>query len=459
MKRKIINMEGSALVFTVIVFAALMILSTFTLSFMVTENTHALHHQNKTQAYYYARSGVEIVEEGLIEKLNSFSNDVAQQKEFVDRYNTPHEIDVDLEYLNSPIVVKNEMINGKKVLTVTSTVTHNSLNQTVKKGIYSTSSMISSQGFLPGAGELMIYLGDVAPQEKLNNGKSRFVPSEYVRKVPDDEKDNYKAYTFPNVDTDTYVVDFEDLEYDEFSNEYYFSTLTNTIDSSIDGIYIDGDLRLTNGIEFNGDFNIYVNGKLDVDGTIEFNGKTDLYVKETVYFGNNIDLKGFKSNNINQIRIFTYNELNEENSMTNFNYGTTSNNGKFRVYADLYINSGNINLGFPQDSMIDGHIVYNGTDNVNIKTNSNSYNDRLITGHIYAPFGTVNLGIHTYQVATILGGQIIADSINVFPNNVNQGNKFYENSTEGRIENNPIPIDITEGIDTNTIRYDSFFIE
>lgn len=454
--------KGSTLAFTIIIFAVLMVLGTFSLSFMLTENTQSLHHKNKAQAFYYARSGAEIVEKALIDRLISYGNDVAQQTDFVDRFDEPREIDVDLSYITNPVIVKNELINGKKIITITSTVIHQNITQTVKKGIYSTSSMTSTQGFMPGDGSLFVYLGDIVPQEKLNNGKSRSIPSQYVTKVPDDEKSSYKAHPFPSFPTGVpagYIDNFEAIKFDATNNRYYFDPLVNTIDNSIQGLYIDGDLNLTNGIEFNGSFNLYVNGNLSIDGTVKFNGQTNIYAKETVYFGNNLDLLGSKSNAVNQLRIYTYNSSSETNSMSNFNYNTTANNGKFKVQADLYVDSGNINLGFPQNAQIDGHVIYNGDDNVNIKTNSNSYNDRLITGSIYAPFGTIHLGISTYQVATVLGGQAIGNNINVYPNNVNQGNKFYKNSTEGRIENNPIPIDISEGIDTNTIRYESFFIQ
>lgn len=447
MKRNLRKREGSVLAFTIIAFAVLMILGTFIIGFMLTENFQSLNYNYKAQAFYHARSGAEIVEKGLITKLNSFGNDVAQQKGFVDRFDEPGEIDVNLDYFTGPVIVKNETINGKKILTITSTVTHRNITQTVKKGIYSTSSMISSQGFSPGSGELFIYLGDEAPREILNNGKSRSIPDEYVSKVPEEEKNIYKRHPFPHVDPDNY------------EKGYYFNPLENTIDSSISGLHIEGDLSLTDGMVFNGDFNLYVDGKLNIDGTVKFNGKTDIYIMETVHFEEYIDLQGSKSNGINQLRIYTYNTSDKTDSMTNFNYGTTANSGKFEVQADLYVDSGNINLGFPKDAQIDGHIIYNGNQNINIKTNSNNYGKRLITGSIYAPFGTVHLGIHTYQVAMALGGQVIGNSINVYPNNVNQGNRFYKNAVEGRIENNPMPVDLSEGIDTNTIRYESFFID
>lgn len=459
MKFKLKKRKGSVLSFIIIIFSVLTILGTFTVSFMVTENKQSIHYNNKAQAYYHSRSGAEIVEKALIERMNSFDNDVTKQKEFVDKFDVATEVDVDLDYLrNYPITVKTETLNGKKILTVSSTVTYQNITQTVKKGIYSTSSMISSQGFLPGSGELFIYLGDQVPQEKLNNGKSRSIPEEYVSKVPDEEKSRYKTQDI-EVNPDNYNEEFEFIEFDNVEREYYFKPGLNTIDDDSEGLYfIDGDLRLTNGVEFDGDFNIYIKGKLKIDGTVKFNGNTNIYVNETVDFGDDVDLQGAKSNSKNKLGIYIFNSLNKEISVTNYNFGTTSNNGKFKIQANLYVNNGNVNLGFPKDAVIDGHLVYNGNQDVNIKTNSNS-NDRLITGSIYAPLGTVQLGIYSYKIATILGGQVIGNSINVYPNNQNQGEKFYKSSTEGRIENNPIPIDITDGIDVDTIKYESFFID
>lgn len=56
---KLKNRIGSTLALTLMVFAVLMIFATFILSFMVTENKQAMYHQNKTQAYYIARSGAD----------------------------------------------------------------------------------------------------------------------------------------------------------------------------------------------------------------------------------------------------------------------------------------------------------------------------------------------------------------------------------------------------------------
>ncbi|MFY9214060.1 MAG: hypothetical protein WAO45_05010, partial [Tissierellaceae bacterium] len=69
--------KGSSLVLVLMVFSVLMVLSTFIVGFMVTENKQSLYHQHKTQAYYIARGGAVAVEaailkmdEAQIDKLN-----------------------------------------------------------------------------------------------------------------------------------------------------------------------------------------------------------------------------------------------------------------------------------------------------------------------------------------------------------------------------------------------------
>lgn len=69
--------KGSTLVMALMVFSVLMVLSTFIVGFMVTENKQSLYHQHKTQAYYIARGGAVAVEaailkmdEAQIDKLN-----------------------------------------------------------------------------------------------------------------------------------------------------------------------------------------------------------------------------------------------------------------------------------------------------------------------------------------------------------------------------------------------------
>lgn len=65
MNMKLKHRKGSTLALTLMIFAVLMIFGTFILSFMVTENKQAMYHQNKTQAYYIARSGAVAVREAV----------------------------------------------------------------------------------------------------------------------------------------------------------------------------------------------------------------------------------------------------------------------------------------------------------------------------------------------------------------------------------------------------------
>lgn len=63
---KIKREKGSALVMIIIMFVVLTIFSTFTLSFMVTENKQSINHEVKAKAYFVALSGAEIVNYELI---------------------------------------------------------------------------------------------------------------------------------------------------------------------------------------------------------------------------------------------------------------------------------------------------------------------------------------------------------------------------------------------------------
>ena len=67
MKKK--HNQGSAIVLTLLIFTVLLIFSSFTITFMVNENKQSIYQENKTQAYYIARSGA-IAVEAAIMKMN-----------------------------------------------------------------------------------------------------------------------------------------------------------------------------------------------------------------------------------------------------------------------------------------------------------------------------------------------------------------------------------------------------
>lgn len=421
--------NGSTLALTLIVFAVLMIFGTFILGFMVTENKQAMYHQNKTQAYYIARSGAEVVEAALNEQLQEHKMDLTKQKEIIDQYDDPgKEINIDLEYIDDPVLVKNEyMPNGRRVLTITSKATYRDISQIVKKVMYSEYSS-NIGGLIPPSGQLFLYLGDQYPQEyKKNNNGQRNIPPDYVSKVKEEDRGLYKKEQFSTI------------------NDW---TVPNDI-------IIAGELRGGNYQDVN---KILVDGNLIMDGDIYFTGDVDIYIKGTLYIKNGTRIIGDKKNNgiDNKLNIYVYNQNNEPVAVEDESYGVNSNNGNIFIVANIYVDNGNIFLGLSGSSRIDGHIIYNGDGEVHIKTNSNG-KERVITGSIYAPFGAVHLGINSYQLAASVSGQIIGDSISVYVNNPGKGDDFYKNSSRDRI-NSPIPIS-TEEIDLGSLKYNSFYVD
>jgi len=423
--------KGSTLALTIIIFAVLMIFATFTLGFMVTENKQAMYYQNKTQAYYIARSGAEVVEAALKEQLLSYGNDLDQHKQFIDVYDNPQEINLSLDNLDGPVVVVNEVINGRRVMTINASSTYNGVKESVKKVLYAHYTLKNDSGFLPG-GSLFVYLGDAKPQEYGKSGSTqRDIPPEYVTKVSEEEKVNYTKESFD-------LVNWDDVP--------------------------DGDVTISGGYSLpEGTSTVYVDGSLTLGtGDINLSGNVTIYVRENVVVLADTRIIGDIVDGENKLEIYVYNDNHTEVSpvisFVNYDYSVDHNSNYFVLKGNLFVEKGDINIGFSQSSYIEGHIVYNGTGNVRLKTNSNSYNqDRLITGSVYAPFGTIDVGIQSYKTAQQIGGQLIGDSINVYVNNSTQGYKFYDNSTAGRLDN-PIPIE-TEGVDLSTINYISIYQE
>lgn len=467
---KLKHRKGSTLALTLIIFAVLMIFASFILNFMVTENKQAIYYQNKTQAYYIARSGAEIVEAALEKQLLSYGSNISEHKKFIDNYNiTELKPNGQVIPLSIPgikeVTVSNEIINGKRVIAITSSAEYRGVEQSVKKILYSNIATKTIEGFSQNDGALFVYLED-DPVEYIesNDKKDRNVPKEYVSKVDEKDKDTYKEHPFPNIvdwnvknayDNEGYIYTESLPNFDERLGNGTLQLIYNKITGGkyklSDGnttLIIDGDLLIDGDVEFSGDVNILINGKLEIADKTTIKG--DKYTKTD---------KNGKTYDAYRLNIYIYNNLNSDVSFMNYDYNVSENSNNFSIVGNLYVNSGNINLGLSKNGYIDGHIIYNGTGNVNIKTNSNSYSqERIITGSVYSPFGIIQLGINSNQIASKIGGQFIGKTIKVFPSNNQQGEKFYQGSSgEGRI-NRPIPIDITEGIDFDNVKYESFYI-
>lgn len=432
------NRKGSTLALTLIIFAVLMIFATFILNFMVTENKQAMYYQNKTQAYYLARSGAEAVEEAIKTQLYNYSSDINNQKNFIDLYDTPgKEIFVDIDYLTGPVHVVNDEINGRRVITISSSAEYFGVQQTVKKALYSVYGFTNKSGHKPSWGELFLYLGDEHPYEHSN--KSRVIPPEYVKQIVGEEKLKYIAHPFKNM-TDMWYLSSSDTIANSWKISEGVYKMANGVygtEGKTTDIIIDGSLTITNEVDFKGNINIYVKDNAIIESGARLLGQVSGALGDQDYL----------------LNIFVYNTSNAD-----FGLVTNDTTKSLKIVGDIFVDRGKVDLSFHKDSLFDGNLTYNGTDYLNFSSTNNGNQVKLLTGSIYAPFSNVHLGIEEDKMAVIVGGQVIADSIDVYVNNNGKGDDFYKNSTKERI-GNPIPIDITQGIDTNSIKYESIYLE
>lgn len=430
---KIKREKGSALVMIIIMFVVLTIFSTFTLSFMVTENKQSINHEVKAKAYFVALSGAEIVENALIQQLKTYESNKTDQKSFLDLYVSPGKV-IPVNGVDGvkSVTVVYENIDGQNVLSVTSVGEVRGVQETVKKIIYSTETVLTSQNngqlLLPD-GQFLIYFSEGKGHESAQNTTST-LPNEVGLKVPDG-KNTYKDYPF-----------------DDISEELWTSQPNITVNDKLnESSYGEAD-KVTN---------IYVNGNLILDSSINFYGDVKLYVKGNLTINTNSNIVGQKGKSgeydINKLKIFVYNQQMQAFGLT------TQDKVKCTVVADLHVKQGIVNIDLGDPALIDGSIFYNGTSEFVFDTQSNSFNNKVLTGSIYAPNAMVKMGYddvkNNWKTAFQIGGKVIADQIHIYANNSAQLRRFYSESSKN--SNNLIPINTTENITVRTINYNSFF--
>lgn len=286
----------------------------------------------------------------MVKQLSSYSDNDVEQKKFIDLYNSPgKEITVLIDYIDGPILVVNEVKNGRRVMTIESNADYNGVKESVKKVLYSTESIITKTEngqFVPAGGELFIYLGDVKPKQiyKNNNGWA-FVPDSYVRKAKVEEISQYKVVPLPTIDNDNW-------------------SITNSVVNS--GKITSGEYSLPEGVT-----DIYVNGPLTIEGTIKFNGTVNIYVKDTLTIKNNTFITGETVNltegKLNKLNIYVYNSNDEINAVK------TDSSSNISIIGNLRVENGNIDISVHQDGYIDGHIIYNGNGEIRFSSNSNNF--------------------------------------------------------------------------------------
>lgn len=419
------NNNGSVLISTIMVFAVLSILAVSALGFMVTENKQSIYNQNKTQAYYIAKSGADTVEAALVSQLTTYSSNTSAQKLFIDVYNTAQNIDVDIDGITE-VIVKNETIGGNRVLTIESSAEYRSIEQTVKKALFSIVTQVDAddQGITISDAPLMYV--EKAHQET-NKGIAD-IPPHIASKVDD-------GVFLPHV--------FDDITEEQWNTESAYVT-----DNKINGGTIGAPETTTN---------IYVNGSLTLSGTVAFEGEVNLYVRGNLTINNNTVIYSdyLLENDITKylLNIYVYNESTPVGSM-----GLDTPLKLHLTYTgNLYVKQGEIDIDFHQDAYITGNIIYNG-HKIYIGTQSNNISNakKILAGSIYAPNSDIYIGFKNDKTAFILDGLIFGKNLYVYAKNNTQANKFYAAIVTGGTVN--IPVNTGSSANTRTVSYQSYFV-
>ena len=449
---KLRSREGSTLALTIIIFAVLMIFATFTMGFMVTENKQSIFYQNKTQAYYIAKSGADIIETALNQKLLSI-NDIDEHNIYIDQYVGGVDVGVDINGITNAVINK-ETLHGNPVLTITTTARYpnndNGVLQSVKKVMYNNRTFMASNFFIPNLdGRLFQFLDQDSsyhPKEVLNNGTFD-ISGVYASRATPETAQQYK-----NMAPLKPVTDFSG---DTIAQTWYVAASNSFITSQ--GSATIGTTGETT--------DIYVNGNLELSGNINFEGKVNIYVRDFLTLNSNTNiLSDFISstedglgNKLYDLNIFVYgsNLYSGKSLMTDPDANVGISN--FSMIGNLHVKTGKVDILFKNDSEIDGSIIYHGTDSFYFSSDDNGKSKgRIIGGSILAPNTQVDIGIETNKVEMAIGGFVIADKISVYANTSNHSNWFYEQSGQGnKIIQTEVPIESNELTNEN---YGSYYI-
>lgn len=382
------------MILVLMVFAVLMILSTFTLSFMLTENKQAINHQYRTQAYYIARSGAETVEAAI---LGMDEEEIEELDKGLDNGDI---LKIDLNNLEFNIeempTVEIMMDNGN--LLIESIGKIGTIEEKVK--MIMTRAVKQGEDELKIKGPPIIALSELLKPNDSNSKKSEWYINYNKEKIlvaTIDNKTQYNEYQFPS-----------DINWNGGGN---YKALKSPIQSYIE---LGEEDKVTNYV---------VNGKLEIKGfaDIGIKGIVNIFIK------NGLDIN-IKHKDIN---------TSLENNINNLNF---------------YVEKGNIDIFLHQGS-ITSNIVSSSSGTISIGTQENSNKSGFI-GSIYAPSSTINIG-HD-KAAMLYKGVILGNKITLKTNNDNKDEKFLKNLAKENMDkdgnNDEIIIPIENG--KYVIKYD-----
>lgn len=428
---KMKNRKGSILVMTLMVFVVLMIFGTFILGFMVTENKMSINHQNKTQAYYIARSGVVAVEAAIMDM------DEDERENLMKSIPVDAEID-NLEFNKGSLELVSIKKDGNNII-IESKAKINNIKQTVKKVIeveeVSGGSKVEIDTAVHANGKITIKSGEVrgdvtsnqGPIEKTQYngkiiGKEEIVnpPKEYSLPIfPEKDKDiedlpEFPAYN-PLVDKSDNLVFSgsineitidSNMQYEKIEIPYSKSLIIDASKSDVN-IWVE-EINLLGTDKAHGNIrilgsntvNIYIKENFKINSSLPITKTNKLAGVNIYYGGKNISINGVEQGII-PANIY----LNPSNlSSPDIAFRNSRVKGDIYVYRGQFSMSGNSNIG------IDG--------NIHLKTGKISMSNGGINGSIFAMNGDIQI-----SGSAIMNGGIysISGNIELSGSGTNQG--------------------------------------
>jgi hypothetical protein len=393
---------------------------------MVTENKQAMYHQNKTQAYYIARSGAEVVEEAILQLAKK--EDKSDANDLLDA--------IPESPLYNPISYASQMEADLPDEIIPDNGDINVYLTKEFKGTQKAAIIITSVAEVGGVSvelqkELPVPLEIAVGEEVAGiNYISGISPAEAIWKG--------KKITVSQVSSDDYSVEaidppsFEDVLVDvDNENVNGYQSLGSLMSISSGNYYVDGNSNWSNdSIFIDGDVNIYVRDFMDI---------TDL------------DISGSPNSNLN---IYIYGTTTYDGkSLYTGDKSTNSISGD--VNTKFHVSSGDIYLNFFQgkNEFFDADLYAgSGVGKIELNAHSNSGHPNMI-GKVYAPESIVYIGSDSGddQASFTLEGSILADRVvyQAKNNQYNQlGKKFQINTTgidQDEIDESLVFTSINEG--------------
>lgn len=372
MNKTVRNEKGVALVFTIMVFAVLMIFITFLAGFMVNENKMSIVHKRKIQAYYLARSGAVSVEKAILEMddatienldiLLTQAKDEGIDVDYIDFDGTNSKVKLikknEVLYIKSQREVEGVTETVTKVLEENPKSTYEISNLTDDDlAIYIEESVTLPSGFAPeGGGKLLVS----------NEAEVNTLGTDKVTRV---------IKNFPTLDIKKMQALKEGIATKDDRTKGIGQINKSTVFTSKAKIVFDNSTKIYVN---SGPLDIVVS-KLEIDGKGAFSitggNKVRIFVEDEITFTKNTDHIN-KNGDSNQLEIYYY-------GFKPLNI-TADINSEIDITANFFVEKADIMI------------------------------NKIVTGMLYAPMSKIKITNKSTQASRIYG--IIANELAVMGN-------------------------------------------